>query len=142
MDKANYTEINREAWNQVAKLHQKASKEKLITQVQLEDFSTLDPVEKEIFNNMSLKGKKVAQLCCNNGQELISVIKSGAEAGVGFDISDEAISEAKEYAGLASVNCDFIRTNIYEISNEFNNSFDIVYITVGTLLLGNTLFSV
>lgn len=38
----------------------------------------------------------------------------GAKEGVGFDISDAAISEAEELAEIAKENARFIRTNALE----------------------------
>ena len=133
MDIKDYAERNREAWNQVTPIHQQQRKTDLQEAVKSDTFSTLDDTEKGIFDRLSVKQKSVAQLCCNNGQELISVVKSGAAYGVGFDISDEAIKEATILGSLSDTNCDFVRTNIYDIEATYYNQFDIVYITIGVL---------
>jgi SAM-dependent methyltransferase len=133
MDIKDYAEKNREAWNQVAPIHQKHRKINLQEAVQSPSFSVLDDLETEILQRLSLAGKRVAQLCCNNGRELLSVLKMGAASGVGFDISDEAIKEANLLAESGQVNCEFIRTNIYDIDESFSNQFDMVYITIGAL---------
>ena len=80
-----------------------------------------------------MQGKTVAQLCCNNGRELISVLKLGAEAGVGFDISDEMSREATLLGSLSHTRCQFVRTNIYDTGAAYYDRFDIVYITIGSL---------
>jgi len=72
-------------------------------------------------------------LCCNNGRELISVVKRGASSGVGFDISDEAIKEATLLGSLSNTHCEFVRTNVYDIEPSYFNRFDIVYSTIETL---------
>ena len=82
MDIKDYAERNREAWNQVTPIHQQQRKTDLQEAVKSDTFSTLDDTEKGIFDRLSVKQKSVAQLCCNNGQELISVVKSGAAYGV------------------------------------------------------------
>jgi SAM-dependent methyltransferase len=128
-----YAERNRAAWNEVAPIHRAARKRDLAEAVQQPDFSTLDATERAILTRLDLGGKRVAQLCCNNGRELISVVKLGAEAGVGFDIADEFVQEAQQLAELAQVNCEFVRTNVYDIDASYNDQFDLVYITIGAL---------
>lgn len=129
----NYAERNREAWNRITPIHQQHRKTDLQEAIKSNTFSTLDNTEKSIFDRLSVKQKSVAQLGCNNGRELISVIRSGAASGVGFDISDEAIKEAILLGSLSGTNCDFVRTNIYDIETSYYNQFDIVYITLGVL---------
>ena len=79
------------------------------------------------------KRQNVAQLSCNNGRELISCKKAGAARCVGFDIADKFIEQGKLLAHTGNVEVEFVRTNIYEISNGYNNSFDIIYVTIGAL---------
>ncbi len=133
MDTKDYAERNREAWNQATAIHQQQRKMNLEEAVKSASFSTLDDIEKAIFKKLSVKNKTVAQLCCNNGRELISVLKLGAAYGVGFDISDEAIKEAQLLGSLSNVSCKFVRTNVYDIDEAYFNRFDIVYITIGAL---------
>lgn len=133
MEIKDYAERNREAWNQVTPVHQQHRKLDLKEAVQLKSFSVLDEIEITVFESLSVKQKTVAQLCCNNGSELISVVKRGAASGVGFDISDEAIKEAILLGSLSNTNCEFVRTNIYDIDSTYFDQFDIVYITIGTL---------
>lgn len=138
MNIKDYAERNREAWNQVhpvrqPPLRQKQKEADLKEAVKSESFSVLSELEISMFEKLSVKQKNVAQLCCNNGRELISIVKLGATYGVGFDISDEAIKEAILLGSLANTNCEFIRTNIYDIEEKHFNNFDIIYITIGTL---------
>ncbi|MCD6162378.1 MAG: class I SAM-dependent methyltransferase [candidate division Zixibacteria bacterium] len=127
------TNSNREAWNEVTPIHQKARKVNLKEKFKVEGFSILDKYETEKLVDIPIKGKHVAQLCCNNGSETLSLINLGADSGVGFDISDEAIKEALELAEISGLNCDFIRTDVYDIGEEYYNQFDFIYITIGAL---------
>ncbi|MEZ4737128.1 MAG: class I SAM-dependent methyltransferase [Caldilineaceae bacterium] len=133
MNTTNYAERNREAWNQVTPIHQQHRKLNLQAAVQAEDFSVLDEIETAIHRRLGLQGKRVAHLCCNNGQELISLLKLGAASGVGFDIADEVIKEATLLASLSKTNCDFVRTNVYEIDPAYFHQFDLVFTTIGAL---------
>ncbi|MGE5473973.1 MAG: class I SAM-dependent methyltransferase [Ignavibacteriales bacterium] len=131
MDIKEYTEANREAWNEVIPIHQKSSSRNLKQLFTKKGFTILDEIETTLLKDIGLEGKKVAHLCCNDGRELLSVINIGAESGVGFDISDEAIKEANELKEVSGLNCEFIRTDVYDIDEKYTNSFDLVYISIG-----------
>jgi SAM-dependent methyltransferase len=130
-------EKNRTAWNEASTYHQKARNNSLQEGFKNPDFSAFDrdcdAVLIEKLNEIKLKGKTVAQLPCNNGRELLSLVKMGAKKGVGFDISDIVISEAKELAAISKLNVDFYRTNILDIDDAFNSSIDFIYISEGSL---------
>jgi SAM-dependent methyltransferase len=133
MDRREITEANRIAWNEAMPYHQKNRKIDLHQKFKEARASILDPVETEVLQSLGIRDKNVAHLCCNNGQELISIVNLGAKLGVGFDISDAAIQEAGELAEIANANCQFVRTDVYDIDPKWQNSFDLVYITIGAL---------
>lgn len=133
MDIDDYAERNRQAWNQVAPIHRENRKTDLREAVRAADFSTLDQTERAVLASLPVKGKAVAQVCCNNGRELVSLLKYGAATGVGFDIADEFVKEGTELAEAAGVDCRFVRTNAYDIGAEYDGRFDLVYITIGAL---------
>jgi 2-polyprenyl-3-methyl-5-hydroxy-6-metoxy-1,4-benzoquinol methylase len=133
MQPKDYAEKNRTAWNQAAPIHRKHRKENLLEEVKNPSFNTLGVVERRVLSEIGIVDKKVAQLCCNNGRELISMLKMGAAYGVGFDIADAFIQEALELAALAGVNCDFVRTDVLEIAAQYHNTFDLVFISIGAL---------
>jgi SAM-dependent methyltransferase len=126
-------EANRAMWNETAAVHERASLEKLSVQVAAPDFSTFDAVERELFARIGLKGKDVAQLACNNGRELLSCQRAGAARGVGFDISDAFIRQARQLAAAAGLNAEFVRSSLYDIPHDYDASFDLVYVTIGAL---------
>ena len=128
----NIYENNRKAWNQAIDYQKKSRDYNLIEMI--ESNQVLDEVEKEIFSKLNVKGKSICQLCCNNGRELISLKRLyNFDYCLGVDISDEAIKEAKELDNYFSTNINFIRSNVFEIANNFYSKFDYIYITVGTL---------
>jgi len=127
------TESNRAAWNEVMPLHQRAAKERLDKLFSEPGCVRLDDSEINMLNQVGLKGKNVAHLCCNNGTELMSLKNLGAGECVGFDISDLAILEASARANRSQIDCQFVRTDVYEIDEVFNDLFDIVYISAGCL---------
>lgn len=133
LDATDYAERNRAAWNQVTPIHQQYTKINLQAAVQAADYSDLDEIETAILQRLGLQQKRVAQLCCNNGRELISVLKLGAASGVGFDIADEVIKEAALLGTLSKTNCEFVRTNVYAIAPAYFHQFDLVFVTIGAL---------
>ena len=128
-----YTEQNRRAWNQVQPIHLRERPGNLRDEVGAEDFSTLDSVARAAFERIGLQDKSVAQFSCNNGRELISVLKAGARTGVGFDIADAFVSEARELAALSQVDATFVRANVLSLPSGYEESFDLGFSTIGTL---------
>jgi len=132
----NYNEIaeaNRLAWNEVTPIHQKARELDLKDAFSKSGYSCLDEVITKLLLSMPLAGKNIAQLNCNNGRELLSIINLGASSGVGFDISDEAIKEANELREIADLNAKFVRTIVYDITEKYFGRFDCVFISIGSL---------
>jgi SAM-dependent methyltransferase len=133
MRKKDITRANRKAWNQATTVHQKARSDSLKNLFRQKGYSTLDDLITALLKDLGLVGKKVAQLCCNNGRETLSLVNLGAEKAVGFDISDEAIKEARELAEISGLNCEFVRSDVYDIGEEYHNQFDLIYISIGAL---------
>jgi SAM-dependent methyltransferase len=127
-------EKNREAWNEALGYHQKARNNSLQEGFRDQNFTTFNRdflIEK--VKEINLQDKVIAQLPCINGHELLSLAKFGAKKGIGFDISDIAIAEAKELASISKLNVEFFRTNILDIGDTFNNTIDFIYISEGSL---------
>lgn len=130
-------ESNRAAWNQATAYHQKALNHSLHIGFQDPAFSTFkrerDSVVNDKLKKIDFSGKAIAHIPCNNGRELLSLMRLGAKEGVGFDISDAAISEAEELAEIAKENARFVRTNALEIDETYTNYFEFIYISHGSL---------
>ncbi len=135
MEVKKYTEANRMAWNQANERHQTVKQANgKYEKFEQAGYSTFDKIIAEKLISHGIEGKDVAQICCNDGEETISLKNLGANLVVGFDISDQAIESAKKLSHRTGIKCNFVRTDAYEISNEFNNSFNIIYISVGSLM--------
>lgn len=84
--------------------------------------------------NMNLKGKSIAQFCCNNGRELLSAMQLEPAHAVGFDIAENIIEQAKETAKKIAVkDCEFIACNVMEIDDSYSDSFDLIFFTIGAI---------
>ncbi len=133
MQADDFIEANRIMWNETADIHAQGYVSSLQERVKATGFSTFDDVEKRIFAQIGLKGKAVIQLGCNNGRELISVKKAGAGRCIGVDISDKFIAQGRQLARLGEVDVEFLRLNVYDIPDDLDGQFDLVYITIGVL---------
>ena len=133
MDIKKYTEANRVAWNEVTPYHQKAKEGKFFRAFLEPGYSCLDKLITSKLNECGVQGKDVAQLGCNDGREILSLKNMGAKKTVGFDISDSFIEEGRKLAEMAKLTCEFVRTDIYEIPEDYNDSFDLIYISIGFL---------
>ena len=135
MKRSDYTEANRLAWNETAELHGESQLPRLLESFRDPAFSTLDAIEEEVFEAIGLSGKRVAQLSCNNGRELLSVLRAGAASGVGFDISDVYIDQGRQLAAAAGLEArvTFVRSDVYHIPSDYDGGFDLVYVTVGAI---------
>ena len=128
-----YTESNREAWNEAMPRHQAAAKDKWDMAFRQPKYVCLDQGEIGSLQQMGIQDKDVVHLCCNNGIELLSLKNLGARTCVGFDISEEAVKEASERAARCRIDCRFVRSDVYDITAEYGERFDIVYISAGCL---------
>lgn len=83
---------------------------------------------------LDLKGKAVAQFCCNNGRELLSLMGLGPAQGVGFDIAENIIRQAEDTARQAGIrNCQFVACDILALPAAYHRCFDLVLFTIGAL---------
>ncbi len=133
MDHRKIIEANRKAWNEVLPYHRKSRRIDLHKEFTRPGFSVLDDIITAKLNEIGLDGKTIAQLCCNNGRELLSLINLGAKRGVGFDLSEAFINEANELKDISGLDCTFVETNVLDIGEEYRGKFDLVFITIGAL---------
>lgn len=137
MDNKNIFEGNRAAWNQALSYHQKALNQSLHIGFEDPEFTTLnrrcDGILNDKLESINFNGKTIAHIPCNNGRELLSLMRLGAKEAVGFDISDTAILEARQLTEIAKLNAKFVRTNALEIDTKYNAYFDFIFISQGTL---------
>jgi len=121
-------EHNRESWNELTTLHAES------------DFYNVDSFKNgktslnhiEIQELGDIKGKKILHLQCHFGMDTLSFARQGAEV-VGVDISDASIQKAIELSTELEIPAKFVRSNIYDIENVLDDTFDIVYTSYGAI---------
>ena len=68
-----FTKANLAAWEEVAPIHGRHNQARLIEAIRKPGYSCLDEVETRRLEALGVAGKDVAQICCNNGHELLSI---------------------------------------------------------------------
>ncbi len=132
MDK--YIQGNKEAWEEAFDKRDETWGADITERVKTEDYPFFNEETKTILKGMDLEGKAVGQFCCNNGRELLSLVKCGKAAkGVGFDIAENQVAFANEKAKELDLPCGFVAKNIYDIDDTFKEQFDVALITIGAL---------
>ena len=132
MDRARYVAANRAAWEASAPLHRRgASWQRLAEGFARPGFSCLDAVETEALTREGVAGKAVAQLCCNNARELLSVKSMGAGRCVGFDQADAFLEQGRELAEIAGLELELVSGDVYAVPARFDAAFEIVLVTIG-----------
>jgi SAM-dependent methyltransferase len=136
-----YTAANRAAWEASAPYHEEgADFAALLEGFGEAGFTCLDAVLTERLLALGVAGKDVAQICCNNGREILSVKNLGAARCVGFDQSGAFLAQGRRLAAAAAgggggIDCDFVEGDVYKISDAYDGAydgaFDIVLITIG-----------
>lgn len=145
MDPERAKQANRDLWNATGDLHEASQMPRLLAGFRDPDFSTLDAVERRVLGEIGVAGKRVAQLSCNNGRELLSVARLGAVRAEGFDFSEVFLAQAERLAEVALAHWPhperpdvaFHRGDVYAIpeahGDRVRGAFDLVYVTVGAL---------
>ncbi len=124
-------EANRASWNAATRAHNSHKRDQAA--FLRAGGSTLFPEELELVGELS--GRSLLHLCCNAGQDTLSLARLGARA-TGVDISDEAIGFAGELAASSGIHADFERADVYDWlprAARDRRRFDRVFMTYGVL---------
>ncbi len=128
-----YNQANKEAWEEAFAKHQQGYKEDPAARLKRGDLTILENDVRAALEKIGLEGKIVAQFCCNNGRELLTLLNMGASSGTGFDITENFTAEGRRLAHENNLNAEFIATDIYDIDDSYAERFDLVLITIGAL---------
>ena len=122
----NKVEENKKAWGLISQEHYKHFKK----QFKEQKYSLNPIVLKELGN---ICGKKVLHLQCNTGADSIALAKMGANV-TGVDLVPDNIHFAKKLANdLGIENIDFIESDIMELMENHEGTYDIVFTSDGAI---------
>ncbi|MCR5684377.1 MAG: hypothetical protein K6G81_03015 [Lachnospiraceae bacterium] len=90
MDK--YIEGNKAAWEEAFDNRDASWGADITERIQKEEYLFFEKEMADVLRTIDAEGKTIGQFCCNNGRELLSLVKSGKAAkGVGFDIAENQV---------------------------------------------------
>ncbi|WP_109299871.1 bifunctional 2-polyprenyl-6-hydroxyphenol methylase/3-demethylubiquinol 3-O-methyltransferase UbiG [Aquimarina sp. AU474] len=123
-----YFETNKQTWDNKVGVHAKS------------DFYDLDSFKKgetslkkyELKALGNVSGKSILHLQCHFGQDTLSWSRMGAKC-TGVDISENAITLAKELNSELELDANFVCCNVLDTSLYIKNQFDIVFTSYGVI---------
>ena len=123
-----YFETNRSLWNQKTPVH--VASEFYDMPAFLSGKTSLNQIELSELGDVS--GKSMLHLQCHFGQDSLSWARMGAHV-TGIDISDEAIAQAQKLNEQLGLDACFVRSNLYDLKENLQGQFDIVFTSYGTI---------
>ncbi len=130
----NYIQSNKEAWEESFDHRYPNWGDDIYKTLKSESLPFFSDDVREELKKIDFSNKSVAQFCCNNGRELLSLMQLGPANGVGFDIAENIIGQAIDTANKVNqTNCRFVACNILEIDPKYYNSFDFIMFTIGAI---------
>ncbi len=127
-DYQEYFDANKQLWNQRTVVHKDSSFYNLAGFKNGE--TVLTPIELNELKNVS--GKTMLHLQCHFGMDSLDWARRGAFV-TGIDLSDIAISEAKKLNNELNLNAKFVCSNVYDLREQLDAKFDIVFTSYGTI---------
>ena len=124
----NYISANKALWNRKTSIH--LDSEMYDMPSFLAGKTSLKQYELDLLGDV--RGKKILHLQCHFGQDTLSLARMGAEV-VGVDLSDIAITKARELAQELDLNATFVCCDVLEADQYLQDSFDIVFTSYGTI---------
>jgi len=120
--------VNRRKWDESVPLHVAAPSYDVPSF--LRGRSTLQPLEVKEMG--SVRGKSLLHLQCHFGLDTLTWARRGARV-TGVDFSLPAVRAARRLARRAGIKARFIQSNVYDLPDVLNGSFDIVYTGKGAM---------
>lgn len=124
----NYLEINRRLWDAKTAYH--LNSEFYDVKTFLDGRNSLTEIELALLGDIS--GRSVLHLQCHFGQDTISLSRMGASA-TGVDFSSKAIETARQLAQESGSTAQFICSDIYDLPNQMDEKFDLVFTSFGVI---------
>lgn len=128
MSQSDYIQKNRTSWNQRTAYHIQSDFYDLKGFIQGK--SSLNEIETRLLGD--IRGKSLLHLQCHFGQDTLSLARLGA-VPTGVDLSDRAIEEAQKLNEQLGLKARFICCDLYELPENLDERFDIVFTTYGTI---------
>ena len=123
-----YIQENRKAWEEKTTIH--INSEMYNAQGFLNGKNTLHNTELKELGDVN--DKKIIHLQCHFGLDTLSLARLGAIV-TGVDFSSTAIEYARKLSEKTKINARFIESDIYDVSVNVNDKYDIVFTSYGAI---------
>jgi len=124
----NYQSVNKHAWNLRTGVH--VSSDFYNVASFLEGQTTLNETELGLLGEV--QGRSVLHLQCHFGLDSLSLARMGAKV-TGIDLSDAAITKARELNESLQLDARFICCDVYDTASYPGESFDIIFTSYGVI---------
>ena len=74
-----YIEGNKAAWEEAFDNRDPSWGADIVERIQKEDYAFFNEDTKKVLQTIDTENKVIGQFCCNNGRELLSLVKSGSK---------------------------------------------------------------
>ena len=94
-----YIEGNKEAWEEAFDKRDASWGADITERIRKEDYAFFNEETIAVLKRINTEDAVIGQFCCNNGRELLALVKSGrAKRGIGFDIAENQVAFANDKA--------------------------------------------
>jgi SAM-dependent methyltransferase len=121
-------DINRVRWDELVPIHARSSSYG-VNRLLAGDI-TLHPIE--LGEMGEVQGRSLLHLQCHFGLDTLSWARLGAKC-TGIDYSEPAIELARSLSAEAGIDARFIHSNVYDLPEVLDETFDIVFTSYGVL---------
>ncbi len=128
MKHTQFVNVNRELWNARTSAH--VQSEFYNVEAFRKGQCTLNAIELELLGDV--RNKSILHLQCHFGLDTLSLAKRGAKV-TGVDFSENAIAEARNLAQSLGVQAEFVCADIYDLPQQFQGQYDIVFTSYGVI---------
>jgi len=136
----NYIDANKAAWEEAFDHRKPGWGEGVADRLAKESLPFFNQDMITELKALDLEGKTIAQFACNNGRELLSAMQLGPACGVGFDIAENFLDQARQIANnIGRTNVEFVVGNLLEIDEIYHDKFDLIFFTIGAITWFNDL---
>ena len=119
--------INQQRWDEIAPVHEESYES---IKVLRDGGVPLDEIELTGVGDVT--GKKMLHLQCHIGTDTLSWARQGADV-TGADFSAASLDIARKLADELDLEARWIHSSIYDLRDNLEDSFDIVYTSAGVL---------
>jgi ubiquinone/menaquinone biosynthesis C-methylase UbiE len=123
-----FAEANRRRWDELVAVH--AASPFYDVEGFRQGKCTLKPTELEELGDV--RGKSLLHLQCHFGLDTLSWARRGANV-TGVDFSQPAVEQARTLAGETRLAARFIQSDVYELPDKLDETFEIVFTSYGVL---------